>query len=78
MATSWPGSGQLDFAVNVVSGDPPGWLLEALGDGLSRAAAYPDEGPATAAVAARHKRPPEEVVLLNGSAEAFWLLAQVL
>ena len=70
--------GQLDFAVNVVPGGPPEWLLEALGDGLSRAAAYPDEGPATAAVAARHRRPPEEVVLLNGAAEAFWLLAQVL
>jgi histidinol-phosphate aminotransferase len=72
------GSGQLDFAVNVVPGGPPGWLLEALRDGLSRAAAYPDEGPAIAAVAARHRRPPDEVVLLNGSAEAFWLLAQVL
>jgi histidinol-phosphate aminotransferase len=70
--------GQLDFAVNVVPGGPPQWLLEALGDGLSQAAAYPDEGPATAAVAARHRRPPEEVVLLNGAAEAFWLLAQVL
>jgi histidinol-phosphate aminotransferase len=70
--------GQLDFAVNVIPGGPPEWLLEALGDGLSRAAAYPDEGPATAAVAARHRRPPEEVVLLNGAAEAFWLLAQVL
>jgi histidinol-phosphate aminotransferase len=72
------GPGQLDFAVNVVPGGPPGWLLEALGDGLSRAAAYPDEGPATTAVAARHARRPEEVVLLNGAAEAFWLLAQVL
>jgi histidinol-phosphate aminotransferase len=72
------GRGQLDFAVNVVPGGPPGWLLEALRDGLSRAAAYPDQGPATTAVAARHGRPPEEVVLLNGSAEAFWLLAQVL
>jgi histidinol-phosphate aminotransferase len=70
--------GQLDFAVNVVPGSPPEWLLEALGDGLSQAAAYPDEGPATTVVAARHGRPPEEVVLLNGAAEAFWLLAQVL
>jgi len=62
----------------VVPGGPPGWLLEALRDGLSRAAAYPDEGPAMTAVAARHGRPPDEVVLLNGSAEAFWLCAQVL
>jgi histidinol-phosphate aminotransferase len=72
------GPGQLDFAVNVVPGGPPGWLVEVLRVGLSRAAAYPHEGPATAAVAARHGRPPEEVVLLNGAAEAFWLLAQVL
>jgi histidinol-phosphate aminotransferase len=70
--------GQLDFAVNVMPGSPPEWLRDALQDGLSRAAAYPDEGPATAAVAARHGRSAEEVVLLNGSVEAFWLLAQVL
>jgi histidinol-phosphate aminotransferase len=72
------GPGQLDFAVNVVPGGPPEWLQKALQDGLSQAAAYPDEGPATAMVAARHGRPPEEVVLLNGAAEASWLLAQVL
>jgi histidinol-phosphate aminotransferase len=72
------GPGQLDFAVNIVPGGAPGWLLKALSDALSRAAAYPDEGPATAALAARHRRPPQEVVLLNGAAEAFWLLAQVL
>jgi histidinol-phosphate aminotransferase len=72
------GPGQLDFAVNVVPDGPPGWLLEALSDALSQLAVYPDEGPATAAVAARHGRPPEEVVPLNGAAEAFWLLAQVL
>jgi len=72
------GPGQLDFAVNVVPDRPPGWLELALQEGLSRAAAYPDEGPATTAVAARHGRQPGEVVLLNGGAEAFWLLAQVL
>jgi histidinol-phosphate aminotransferase len=72
------GPGQLDFAVNVVPGGPPGWLEEALRVGLSQAAAYPDEGPATTAVAAHHGRPPQEVVLLNGAAEAFWLLAHVL
>ena len=72
------GPSQLDFAVNIVPGGPPEWLLEALEEGLSRAAAYPNEGPATTAVAVRHRRPPEEVVLLNGAAEAFWLLAQVL
>jgi histidinol-phosphate aminotransferase len=72
------GPGQLDFAVNIVPEVPPEWLLVALRDGLSRAAAYPDEGPATTALAARHGRPAEEVVLLNGAAEAFWLLAQVL
>jgi hypothetical protein len=70
-------AGQLDFAVNVVPGGPPAWLGEALRAGLSRAAAYPDEGPATTVVAARHGRPPEEVELLNGAAEAVWLLAQV-
>jgi histidinol-phosphate aminotransferase len=70
--------GQLDFAVNVVSGPPPDWLHRALEEGLAGAAAYPDEGPATAVLAARHGRPPGEVVLLNGAAEAFWLLAQVL
>ena len=72
------GPGQLDFAVNVAPGSPPDWLREALQDGLSQAAAYPNEGPATIALAARHGRPADEVVLLNGSAEAFWLLAQVL
>jgi hypothetical protein len=48
-------AGQLDFAVNVVPGGPPEWLQEALQDGLSRAGAYPDEGPATTAVAMRKR-----------------------
>jgi histidinol-phosphate/aromatic aminotransferase/cobyric acid decarboxylase-like protein/adenosyl cobinamide kinase/adenosyl cobinamide phosphate guanylyltransferase len=70
--------GQLDFAVNVVAGGPPEWLREAMAGALDGAGAYPDERAAVAALAARHGRPPDEVVVTNGSAEAFWLLASVL
>jgi histidinol-phosphate aminotransferase len=72
------GPGQLDFAVNVVPGGPPAWLRRELHAALERAAAYPDEAPAAEALAARHRRPPAEVVCANGSAEVFWLLAAVL
>jgi histidinol-phosphate aminotransferase len=71
------GAGQVDFAVNVVPGGPPAWLRRELRAALDRAAAYPDERPAAEALAARHRRPPGEVVCVNGSAEAFWLLAGV-
>jgi histidinol-phosphate aminotransferase len=72
------GAGQLDFAVNIVPGGPPAWLRRELHAALDRAAAYPDERPAAEALAARHGRPPGEVVCANGSAEAFWLLAGVM
>ncbi|WP_205695718.1 Rv2231c family pyridoxal phosphate-dependent protein CobC [Conexibacter sp. SYSU D00693] len=68
-----------DFAVNVVAAAPPPWLRAALQHALDHdAAAYPDETRAVAAVAERHGRAPEEVVLLNGAAQGFGLLADVL
>jgi histidinol-phosphate aminotransferase len=71
------GAGQLDFAVNVVPGGPPDWLRRELHAALGRVATYPDDRPAADALAARHGRPPGEVVCANGSAEALWLLATV-
>jgi histidinol-phosphate/aromatic aminotransferase/cobyric acid decarboxylase-like protein/adenosyl cobinamide kinase/adenosyl cobinamide phosphate guanylyltransferase len=69
--------GAIDLAVNVLEG-PPDWLAERLAKAAGRLAAYPDQGPARAAAAARHGRDATESLLLNGAAEAFWLLAQVL
>jgi histidinol-phosphate aminotransferase len=70
--------GMLDAAVNVRLAAPPGWLRAALVASLDDLARYPDPGPATAAVAARHRRPPSEVLLTAGAAEAFVLLARAL
>jgi histidinol-phosphate aminotransferase len=70
--------GQLDFAVNVIPGGPPAWLRAELIAALNHAGSYPDQRPAIAAIAGRHRRDPGEVLLTNGSAEAFWLLANVL
>jgi histidinol-phosphate aminotransferase len=68
--------GLVDLAVNVRSGGTPGWLAERIrGTDL---AAYPDPREAVAAVAARHARAADEVLLTAGAAEAFVLLARVL
>jgi histidinol-phosphate aminotransferase len=68
--------GLVDLAVNVRSGGTPGWLADRiLGTDL---AAYPDQREAAAAVAARHARAADEVLLTAGAAEAFVLLARVL
>jgi len=67
-----------DLAVNVRLPAPPRWLQEALAASLVDLAAYPDLTRARAAVAARHHRPPEEVLLTAGAAEAFVLLARAL
>jgi histidinol-phosphate aminotransferase len=64
-----------DLAVNVLAGGPPPWLRAAVAAALADLGAYPDETAAIAAVAERHGRSPEEVVLLNGASQAFWLAA---
>ena len=71
-------AGQLDFAVSVVPSGPPEWLREELASALDRVGSYPDERSAVRAIAERHGRSPDEVVATNGSADALWLLAQVL
>jgi histidinol-phosphate aminotransferase len=72
------GDGLVDLAVNVRAGTPPAWLRERVAASLAGLAAYPDGRAALAAVAARHGRPPEEVLLTAGAAEAFVLLARAL
>jgi len=72
------GGGLVDLAVNVRAGMPPAWLAEVIRDSVAGLAAYPDAGPAREAVAVRHGRRPEEVLLTAGAAEAFVLLARVL
>ncbi|SCE43919.1 histidinol-phosphate aminotransferase, partial [Streptomyces sp. DpondAA-F4a] len=65
-----------DLAVNVRTGTPPDWLRERIAASLGSLAAYPDGGPARAAVAERHGLPAERVLLTAGAAEAFVLLAR--
>jgi histidinol-phosphate/aromatic aminotransferase/cobyric acid decarboxylase-like protein/adenosyl cobinamide kinase/adenosyl cobinamide phosphate guanylyltransferase len=67
-----------DHAVSVVAEERPAWLEAALSTALRSADRYPDERAARVAVARRHGRDPEEVVLTNGANEAFWLLASAL
>ncbi|RFS83141.1 threonine-phosphate decarboxylase [Actinomadura spongiicola] len=72
------GGGLADFAVNVRTGTPPPWLAERLRASVADLAAYPDPRPARRAVARRHGRSADEVLLTSGAAEAFVLLARVL
>ncbi|HYN94752.1 MAG TPA: Rv2231c family pyridoxal phosphate-dependent protein CobC [Pilimelia sp.] len=68
--------GLIDLAVNVRRDPPPEWLAVPIAAALHDLAAYPDPSAARAAVAARHVRPPAEVLLTAGAAEAFVLLAR--
>jgi histidinol-phosphate aminotransferase len=56
----------------------PPWLSEPLLESLSQLRAYPQESGAVAAVARRHRRAQDQVLLTAGAAQAFVLLAQAL
>ncbi|WP_278262639.1 pyridoxal phosphate-dependent aminotransferase [Nocardia sp. AG03] len=73
-------SGMLDFAVNVQGLAPPPWLRERLAARLADLGRYPgaaDDLAARTAVATRHGRAPDEVLLLAGAAEGFALLPRL-
>ena len=72
------GPGLLDLAVNVRGDAPPPWLVSRLERSLHKLAAYPDPTAATRAVARRHERDEDEVLVTAGAAEAFVLLARAL
>ena len=69
--------GLADFAVNVRGEAPPAWLRSRLVAALDEVGRYPsaaDDLAAREAVAARHGRPADEVLVLAGAAEGFALL----
>jgi histidinol-phosphate aminotransferase len=70
------GDGLVDLAVNVRTGTPPPWLVEAITASLTDLAAYPRPGAAVDAVARRHGVSPDRVLLTAGAAEAFVLIAR--
>jgi cobyrinic acid a,c-diamide synthase len=71
------GAGMVDFAVNVYDGPRPAWLDRALHDAIDDAAAYPDAGPAVAALAQHYGRSAIDLLPTAGAAEAFTLVARL-
>jgi histidinol-phosphate aminotransferase len=67
-----------DFAVTVAAGPRPPWLEHAITRGVQELCAYPDDRPTTTAIAELYGRDPAEVIVLNGAAEAFTLIARAL
>ncbi|TDD57420.1 threonine-phosphate decarboxylase [Kribbella antibiotica] len=70
------GDGLVDLAVNVRTGTPPPWLVDAITASLTDLASYPRQESAVLAVAARHHVAPDRVLLTAGAAEAFVLIAR--
>ncbi|NEW43366.1 Rv2231c family pyridoxal phosphate-dependent protein CobC [Nocardia cyriacigeorgica] len=73
--------GLLDFAVNVQGSAPPDWLRARLAARLDDLGRYPSveaDLAARVAVAARHGRSPDEVLLLAGAAEGFAMLPRLI
>jgi histidinol-phosphate aminotransferase len=76
---AWARGARADHAVNVATGGMPDWLRALLRSELDGAlSAYPDETAAAVSIAHRHGRDPDEVVLLNGAAHGFTLVAETL
>ncbi|MGI8667930.1 MAG: Rv2231c family pyridoxal phosphate-dependent protein CobC [Jatrophihabitans sp.] len=72
------GPGLIDLAVNVRQGGTPERIRRAVEKSLEQLGDYPNQDEARQAVAARHRRTAEEVLLTAGAAEAFVLLARAL
>ena len=68
--------GLVDFAVNVAVPGPPAWLRRELESALDDVAPYPDVAPAVDALARLHGCPAASVLVTNGAAEAFTLVAR--
>jgi|SRR4051812_16108767 histidinol-phosphate aminotransferase len=69
-------AGLIDLAVNVRHESMPAWLADPLRDSLTQLRAYPNDLEAKTAVARRHRRATDEVLLTAGAAQAFVLIAQ--
>jgi histidinol-phosphate/aromatic aminotransferase/cobyric acid decarboxylase-like protein len=68
--------GLADFAVNVAVPRPPAWLRRELDSALDDVARYPNVAPAVDALARLHGCPTASVLVTNGAAQAFTLIAR--
>ena len=70
-----PLDGVVDLAVNVRTAPMPDWLAKPIAATLTDLARYPDSTEAREALAARHGRTADEVLVTAGAAQAFTLIA---